>query len=336
MPRLPTALLLCASAAAHALDLRLPTDNDALFAGDGPGFFQFVDRDFEGEKSTPWQGGQFGFVRDARRVGGRIAFARFHEGLDIRPLRRDAAGNPLDDVRAILPGRVVHASATSAHSNYGRYIVLQHDLPEGPFFSLYAHLSDISATVGESVAAGGKLARMGFTGAGIDQRRAHLHVELNILLSSQFPDWHAEHFRTPNHHGLFNGLNLLGLDLQSLYLARRKDPALTLDTFLRAGEAYFEITVPGGARMEILRRYPWLGESPAATAAPPPSWQVRCTRWGFPVSVRPGTRAVATGVATWTRADDPVPHYYNTRGLINNSGQITVEGLRFARLLCGF
>jgi hypothetical protein len=31
-----------------------------------------------------------------------------------------------------------------------------------------------------------------------------------------------------------------------------------------------------------------------------------------------------------------MPHYYNARGLLNNSGQLTVEGLRFARLLCGF
>ncbi|HCN30942.1 MAG TPA: M23 family peptidase [Verrucomicrobiales bacterium] len=332
MPRLSAAILLCACATLHALDLRLPTDNDALLTGDGPAFFQFVDRDFEGRKSTPWEGGQFGFVRDARRVGSRVAFARFHEGMDIKPLRRDAAGNPLDEVRAILPGAVAHVSETSAHSNYGRYIVIRHDLSEGPFFSLYAHLGEIIVVPGERVQAGQRLARMGFTGAGIDQRRAHLHLELNILLSEQFPAWHAEHFRTPNHHGLYNGLNLLGLDIQSLYLARRKNPALTLGEFLRGSEAYFELEVPGAARMEILRRYPWLNEGGSAEA---PSWKVRCTRWGFPVSVKPGSRSVATAVATWAR-EDPVPHYYNTRGLINNSGQITVEGLRFARLLCGF
>jgi hypothetical protein len=44
---------------------------------------------------------------------------------------------------------------------------------------------------------------------------------------------------------------------------------------------------------------------------------------------------VARAVATWVK-DDPMPHYYNARGLLNNSGQLTVEGLRFARLLCGF
>jgi hypothetical protein len=105
-----------------------------------------------------------------------------------------------------------------------------------------------------------------------------------------------------------------------------------LADFLRTQEAYFELTVPGSARMELIERYPWLG---LASRGDAPSWVLRCTRWGFPVSIRPGTSAVATGVATWVK-DDPMPHYYNSRGLLNNSGQLTVEGLRFARLLCGF
>ena len=59
--------LLALSSQLSALDLRLPTANDALLKGDGPDYFQFVDRDFEGEKTTPWEGGQFGFWRDPRR-----------------------------------------------------------------------------------------------------------------------------------------------------------------------------------------------------------------------------------------------------------------------------
>jgi len=323
--------LLLAATPALALDLRLPTANSVLLSGGGPAYFQFVDRDFEGQKSTPWEGGQFGFVRDARRVGSRIAYARFHEGMDVRPLQRDAAGNPTDDVCAILPGQVVYVTASAVQSNYGRYIVVRHELPEGPFYSLYAHLSAAHVAVGDRVAAGQAIARMGFTGSGIDQRRAHLHVELNIFLSTQFEGWHAAQFKTPNHHGIFNGMNLLGLDLQALYLARQKQPALTIAGFIRNSEAWFEITVPASARMELVKRYPWLSTTPPGTA---PAWQVRCTRWGFPLSIRPAPAAFAAPVVTWVR-DDPIPHYYNTRGLISNSGQLTVEGLRFTQLLCG-
>ena len=86
--------------------LLLPTDNRALFAQPAE-FFQFVDRNFEGTQTTPWEGGQFGFVRDPRRLGSRLASARFHEGLDIKPLQRDARGNPQDEVRAIADGVVV-------------------------------------------------------------------------------------------------------------------------------------------------------------------------------------------------------------------------------------
>ncbi len=316
---------------ALALDLRLPTDNGALLVGDGRGYFQFVDRNFEGTKSTPWEGGQFGFVRDARRVGNRIAYARFHEGLDVKPTQRDQKGNPLDDVHPILPGTVVYVTASASLSNYGRYIVVQHDLPDGAFFSLYAHLASAAVGVGEKVTHQTVLGRMGFTGSGIDQRRAHLHVELNILLNPAFETWHASQFVAPNHHGLFNGMNLLGLDLQALYLAHQKNPAITLSEFIRSSEAWFELTVPASSKMDILQRYPWLRDVPTG---PVDAWKIRCTRWGLPVSIRTSAQPVSKPVISWVK-EDPIPHYYNTRGLVSNSGQITTGGLQFARLLSG-
>ncbi|MGE5208834.1 MAG: hypothetical protein ACM3KL_05820, partial [Alphaproteobacteria bacterium] len=103
--------LLCASSTSQAaqnrpLELVLPTDNDALFSGDGPAFYQHIDRDFNGVKSTPWEGGQYGFVRDPKGTSGGLVYTRFHEGIDIRPVHRDANGEPLDEVRAIADGRV--------------------------------------------------------------------------------------------------------------------------------------------------------------------------------------------------------------------------------------
>jgi len=331
MSRFLLPLLIAAATGAQALDLRLPTDNGALLVGDGSGYFQFVDRDFEGVKSTPWQGGQFGFVRDARRVGQRIAYARFHEGMDVKPTQRDAKGNPLDDIHPILPGKVIYVTASAAQSNYGRYLVVQHDLPEGSFYSLYAHLASANVQAGDTVTHASVLGRMGYTGSGIDQRRAHLHVELNLLLNPEFETWHASHFRSPNHHGIYNGMNLLGLDLQALYLAHQKNPDLSLSDFIRSSEAWFEITVPSTAKMDFITRYPWLKDVPTA---PVNAWKIRCTRWGLPISVRAADQAVAKPVITWVK-EDPIPHYYNTRGLVSNSGQITVSGLQFAELLSG-
>lgn len=325
------ALFLAAVTSASALDLRLPTSNGALLVGDGAGYFQFVDRDFEGVKSTPWEGGQFGFVRDTRRVGQRLAYARFHEGMDVKPTQRDAKGNPLDEVHPILPGTVAYVTATAGMSNYGRYIVVQHELPEGMFFSLYAHLGSANVAAGDKVTHDSVLGRMGFTGSGIDQRRAHLHVELNILMNPEFETWYAGHFRTPNPHGPYNGMNLLGLDLQALYLAHQKNPGITLAEFIRGNEAWFELTVPSTAKMDFLSRYPWLR---GTAITPVNSWKIRCTRWGLPVSVQATPETVTSPVVSWVK-EDPIPNYYNTRGLVSNSGQITASGLQFAQLLIG-
>src|SRR5476649_803954 len=106
--------------------LLLPTANDALFRGDGEAFYQFVRRDFKGEISFPWEGGQYGFVRDPVETPEGLVYVHFHEGVDIKPLLRDAAGEPLDEIVAIAAGRVVHCSETAGHSNYGRYIVIEH------------------------------------------------------------------------------------------------------------------------------------------------------------------------------------------------------------------
>src|SRR6266702_8925596 len=77
----------------QVLDLVLPTDNDALFSADGPAFYQYVDRDYNGVKSTPWEGGQYGFVRDPKSTGGGVVYTRFHERIDIRSVHRDANGS---------------------------------------------------------------------------------------------------------------------------------------------------------------------------------------------------------------------------------------------------
>ncbi len=319
-----------------AQQLQFPTANHALF--DAPAeFFQFVDRDFDGAKTTPWEGGQFGFVRDPRHIGGRIAYARFHEGLDIKPLQRDAKSNPQDEVGTIADGVVAYVAASAGLSNYGRYIVVQHNWGGSPFFSLYAHLASAQVSTGQKVKAGTTLGILGYTGSGIDQRRAHLHVELNLFLSSRFEAWHNANFPTPNHHGLYNGLNLIGLDLQSFYLAQQKNPGLTAASAVRATESSYRVAVPGDAEMEILKNYPWLldGSRPSGK---PASWEVTFSRWGLPLAVKASSTPVAAPFVTWVK-DAGIPHFTHTRGCVTGSGstgKLTPEGLRFIKLATGW
>src|SRR6266853_592484 len=202
----------------QVLDLVLPTDNDALLSGDGPAFYQSVDRDYNGVKSTPWEGGQYGFVRDPKSTGGGVVYTRFHEGIDIRSVHRDANGEPLDEVRAIADGEVVHVSLVPGYSNYGKYIVIEHRWDGSNYYSLYGHLSSIAVHPGDLVKRGQPVATMGYTGVGINQERAHLHLELDLMFSRQFESWYNTFFRNdPNHNGIYNGMNLAGIDVPRLY-----------------------------------------------------------------------------------------------------------------------
>src|SRR5213594_3414223 len=110
----------------QGLDLVLPTDNDALFSGDSAAFYQYVERNYKGVKSTPWEGGQYGFVRDPTDTAGVVVYTRFHEGIDIRPLHRDGHGQPLDEVRIVGHENGVHYYPVPGYSNYGKYIVIEH------------------------------------------------------------------------------------------------------------------------------------------------------------------------------------------------------------------
>src|SRR6266542_4109482 len=193
----------------HALDLVLPTDNDALFSGDGPAFYQYVERNYKGMKSMPWEGGKYGFVRDPTDTAGGVVYTRFHEGIDIRPLHRDENGEPLDEVRAIADGEVVHVNLVPGYSNYGKYIVIEHRWGGSNYYSLYGHLSSIAVQPGETVRRGQPIAVMGYTGTGINRERAHLHLELCLMFIREFDAWYSTFFRKdPNRHGLYNGMNL--------------------------------------------------------------------------------------------------------------------------------
>ncbi len=328
------AILLGPGTGARALDLQLPTDNRALFSKDPSAFYMYTDRNFEGVSSKPWTAGQYGFVRDQRRTVEGILLTKFHEGLDIRPVKRDAAGNPLDTVRPISPGTVVHVSTDSSRSSYGKYVVVRHDWPEGPFFSLYAHLMDTKVKPGEPVIQGSILGRLGYTGTGINRERAHLHLELNLFLSDRFDAWHASRFRTPNHHGNYNGLNLVGIDLARMFVEHRDNPAIRIAQFLEGEQVHHKVLVPSRGPLPLVQRYPFLlkgGEGPAE------SWEIHFDQSGVPLAVVPSTRQATGPQVIWVERSETY-HAYKTRGRLTGSGSnagLSDSGLSYVRLVTG-
>jgi murein DD-endopeptidase MepM/ murein hydrolase activator NlpD len=75
-------------------------------------------------------------------------------------------------VRAAQGGQVIVARTSGWNGGYGLYIVIKH--PNGTQ-TLYAHLSSVSVTVGDSVASGQTIGAVGNTGRSTG---SHLHFEV--------------------------------------------------------------------------------------------------------------------------------------------------------------
>jgi murein DD-endopeptidase MepM/ murein hydrolase activator NlpD len=249
--------------AAQAQPFRLPTANHALFEkGDEEKFFV-------GTANKPWTTGTFGCVRS----GGW----QMHEGLDIRCLQRDGHGEPTDPVLATADGTVAYFSTRPSLSNYGNYLILQHQVEGLEIYSLYAHLREIrqDLKVGQPVKAGETVAVMGRTAntrEGISKDRAHVHFELNLLANDRFASWYKKTLPGQrNDHGEWNGQNLLGIDPRAILLAEHDTGAkFSLLSFLR-GQTEL-------CRVLVRKTYfPWLKR--------------------YAPLVRPGARAEKEGVA---------------------------------------
>jgi len=315
------------------LDLALPTDNDAIFHGGGPDFYQYIERDYHGEKSTPWEGGQYGFVRDPVETKSGVVYTRFHEGIDIRCLHRDERGEPLDEVRAIADGKVVYTNLIPSYSNYGEYIVIEHRWGGSPYFSLYGHLSKIDIHMGDAVRRGQHIAVMGYTGVGINRERAHLHLELNLMLNHNFREWYDSflHKNDPNHHGIYNGINLAGLNIARLYLKLRENPSLTIPQFLSDEEIFYKVALPKSHHFELPELYPWMVSGTAEAR----SWTVSFTRSGFPLRIEPSERKVKRPEIVYVKPSS-LNASYLTDGVATgptNRAHLTEHGQQLMQLL---
>ena len=317
------------------LGLVLPTDNDALFSGDPEKFYMYTDRNFEGVLSKPWSGGGYGFTRDQKRTAAGIISTRLHEGIDIRPVKRDATGEPLDEVRAIATGTVVYVSETPGASNYGRYIVVHHDWGNGPFFSLYAHLRAAIARTGQKVGAGETIGNMGYTGAGINRERAHVHLEMNMILSDQFQRWYDLHFTTKNHHGIFNGFNLVGMDIAGLLKAHQANPQISIPEYLIGNtEVYYKVLIPKNGELPFLRRYPWLGRD-LDKVPNPKSWEFSFAATGVPLAISPNSRSLSQPLVTFVKPTSG-NHIDFTMDRLTGTGSsatLTPAGSRYMQLI---
>ena len=331
------ALLLPSLASAQATRFQLPTENHHLLTGQPDKFYMYVDRTFEGVSSKPWQAGSFGLVRNPVRVSGDIEYTRFHEGIDIAPIKRDKSGNPRDLVMSIADGTVVNLSDNPGASNYGRYIVVAHpvDSRGHVVHSLYAHLAEATVKPGDRVKVGSVLGRMGYTGVGLNRTRAHVHLELGLLMSNRFDGWMQTYGGGTNRQGNYNGMNLIGMDVARFFTEHSKNPSLTIPEFVRKSPAYFKVTIPRNGTLDFATRHPWIGYGDLAR--PGPSWEISFTATGLPTGIAVSPRKVSAPIVSAVR-NSTIPHRYLTRGLLSGEGRsaaLSSNGKKLVALIAG-
>lgn len=224
------------------------------------------------------ESGLFGCVRNDG--------AKFHEGLDLFPVKRNSRGEALDPVYSILPGRVVHISRVSGHSSYGRYIVVQHDGETPAFHSLYAHMASIdsSLNVGSRVEGGTVLGIMGRSAAGysIPRSRSHLHLEFGLRLSGDFQSWFdRQKLGSPNRHGNWNGLNLVSVDPLEFYESIRDRRVQSFKEYLERLPVAARIRVHSAKIPDFVKDYPALVTRSYANRRVV-AWDIAFTQFGLP------------------------------------------------------
>lgn len=233
------------------------------------------------------------------RTGGR----QFHEAIDIAPVKPRKRGEATDPVLAIHDGIVRHISKVSGNSSYGRYVVLEHPGLDLVIYSLYSHLATINDEIqpGKAVRAGDVLGIMGRSAGGytIPRERAHLHLEIGLRLSGEFENWYARQgYTTPNKHGNFNGINLIGLDPVDYFERFRIGQVASPLNYFETIPPAVVVHVYSNRRPDFLERYPEL-VIPGCEPDDQAGWEVILSAWGLPLSVKPVDRASLLGVRNY-------------------------------------
>ncbi|MEN8861764.1 MAG: M23 family metallopeptidase [Lentimonas sp.] len=260
---------LCSSSSASLI---WPTPNRAFQFG------QPIQDYIQPTVSGVTESGLFGCVRN----GG----SRFHEALDLFPVKRDSRGEALDDVYSVLPGRVVHVSSKSGYSSYGRYVVVEHDGESPVFHTVYAHLASIASGIkpGTRLGSGSVLGRMGRSSAGysIPQDRAHLHFEIGFRLTDTFQTYYdRQKYGSKNRHGNWNGMNMVSINPLPFYEAMRRGSVKNLGEYLKTLPAVARIRVHTSQAPNFVKHYPalvtrpYLGKQLVA-------WDIAFTQYGVP------------------------------------------------------
>jgi hypothetical protein len=282
-----TSVAVIAEPVQNRLEITWPTPSKAW--EQGLPFSDFIQPTASGEPIS----GCYGCVRSHGM--------RFHEGIDIKALARDRRGEPTDEVFAAMSGVVRHVSGRAGESNYGRYIVLEHPEATPAVYTLYAHLARVLPGISEGVRVerGQPIAIMGHTSSiPIPRELAHLHFEIGVMVTREFQSWYGRRgFGSPNEHGLWNGINLMGFDPLDFLDQWRDHKVDNLQDYFTQMKAQVTLRIATRKVPDFVQRYPSLLRTPLPEG-PIGGWEIQCDWTGIPFSWRPLTPMEVIGQPT--------------------------------------
>jgi len=152
------------------------------------------------------------------------------------------------------------------------------------------------------------------------------------MFNRNFESWHDRNFRDPNHNGIYNGINLAGLDIARFFLEREKRPDLSVPQFLAEEEIFYKVTVPDSPHFDLRKFYPWMVKNASANAQ---SWEVSFARSGVPLQIEARSEPVSQPTLTYVKKS-AIDCAYLTRGELAGRGDhahLTENGIGLMRLL---
>jgi len=228
-----------------------------------------------------------------------------------------------------MTGVIRHINGRAGESNYGRYIVIEHTGLAPAIYTLYAHLSKIEPGIapGVTVKAGQVIATMGHTGGGsssIPRDRAHMHFEIGLKVSDEFQSWYSwKKFGSPNEQGLWNGMNLMGIDPLDFIREWRAHKVDNFQQYFDRLRPVVKVRITTTRTPDFIQRYPALLRKPIPLGFVS-GWEVECNSTGLPFGWTPLTAADVAGIransAQIISVEDAAIRAYRCKSLVRKSG----------------
>ena len=293
-----------------ATEFRLswPTPNPSF--AKGLGYSTFL------QKTGPdkdFSSGAFGCVRNNGY--------KFHEGIDLFPVKRSHNGKAEDQVFSAIEGKIAYVNNNPSHSAYGRYIVIEHPSLNPCLYSLYAHLASISPNVkvGVNIKEAIPLGKMGNSSSfKIPLSRSHLHFEIGLRLSNNFQSWFdKKDFNTPNRHGNYSGFNLVGFDPLHFFSEYQKKTFSQPIDYLNSFPVILKIRVHAKNPFDFANRYPELCPNYKNEAK---FWDCSFGPFGIPLRIEPASQVNEDFPAFQILSYDLMGSSKPCRALVKKSG----------------